>query len=399
MKLSAIPALALLVVASSVTLAQTTTMVVDVPTRGVTQRFLYVRPAAPLANIIALPGGDGRFDLQSDGTIGNIASRCFPVYRVRQALADRGFAIGFVDAASDGNVRDEHDSGEVLRYMQQHDNVPTWVIGGSASTGAVAVLASYLPAGDPVGVIFFSPIPIATSLMASVRRDALIVYHVLDYGAAANALYNGLTSAPAKEEAGFGGGNNNSCGYHLFNGIDDLFLTTIADFMQTYNNSLVPDVAVAIEYYHRGLDHYFLTHREDQIAILDAGDVIKGWTRTGQSFKVWTAPRADTSPVCRFYIPPEKGDSHYYGRDPVECNATAAREPTFIEEDPQFFHIVLPTDGVCPAGTRNVYRVFSNRPDVNHRYMVDPAIRDQMVAQGWIAEGAGPDVVVMCAPS
>jgi hypothetical protein len=45
-----------------------------------------------------------------------------------------------------------------------------------------------------------------------------------------------------------------------------------------------------------------------------------------------------------------------------------------------------------------VYRVFSNRTDANHRYMVDRAVRDQMVAHGWLAEGDGPDLVVMCSP-
>ena len=45
-----------------------------------------------------------------------------------------------------------------------------------------------------------------------------------------------------------------------------------------------------------------------------------------------------------------------------------------------------------------MYRVFSNRPDANHRYTTSRAIRDQMVAKGWLAEGDGPDLVVMCAP-
>ena len=102
--------------------------------------------------------------------------------------------------------------------------------------------------------------------------------------------------------------------------------------------------------------------------------------------------------MCRYYIPPDKGDSHFYGRGTAECTATGAANPTFINEDPQFFHVRLPAAGVCPEGTRNVYRTFSNRTDANHRYMVDPAIRDHMVARGWLAEGDGPDLVVMCAP-
>lgn len=62
-------------------------------------------------------------------------------------------------------------------------------------------------------------------------------------------------------------------------------------------------------------------------------------------------------------------------------------------------NMFLPVAGVCPAGTTNVYRVFDNRPDANHRYMTDKSLRDAKVAKGWIAEGDGADLVVMCAPT
>jgi hypothetical protein len=35
---------------------------------------------------------------------------------------------------------------------------------------------------------------------------------------------------------------------------------------------------------------------------------------------------------------------------------------------------------------------------VNHRYTIDRALRDAMVAKGWVAEGDGPDAVAMCVP-
>ena len=60
--------------------------------------------------------------------------------------------------------------------------------------------------------------------------------------------------------------------------------------------------------------------------------------------------------------------------------------------------MTLPAAGVCPAATVPIYRVFSNRADANHRYMTDRAVRAQMAAKGWLAEGDGPDLVVMCAP-
>jgi hypothetical protein len=82
----------------------------------------------------------------------------------------------------------------------------------------------------------------------------------------------------------------------------------------------------------------------------------------------------------------------------VECNATGQKNPSFSLEDPAFMQMFLPTAGTCPASTTQIYRVFSNRPDANHRYMTDKAIRTQMTAKGWAAEGDGPDLVVMCAP-
>ena len=157
--------------------------------------------------------------------------------------------------------------------------------------------------------------------------------------------------------------------------------------------------AQVVEYYNASQDHYFMTWVPDEIAKLDAGTTIKGWARTGNSFQTYTTAQFGTSPICRFYIPPVLGDSHFYGRGTAECNATAQKNPSFILEDPAFMQMFLPTLGVCPANTTEVYRVFDNRPDANHRYMTDKTVRDQMVAKGWIAEGDGPNLVVMCAPS
>ena len=50
-------------------------------------------------------------------------------------------------------------------------------------------------------------------------------------------------------------------------------------------------------------------------------------------------------------------------------------------------------------GKELFYRAFDNRADANHRYTTSRAIRDQMVAMGYIAEGYGDDAVIMCAPA
>ena len=43
-----------------------------------------------------------------------------------------------------------------------------------------------------------------------------------------------------------------------------------------------------------------------------------------------------------------------------------------------------------------VYRLWNNRVDSNHRYTSDRPTRDEMVAKGYVAEGYGPDSVIMC---
>ena len=179
----------------------------------------------------------------------------------------------------------------------------------------------------------------------------------------------------------------------------DLYAGAQAGGVWRYTQTAAPAVPVpVIEFYNASLDHYFITWVTDEIAKLDAGTTIKGWTRTGQSFKTYTAAQPGTSPVCRYYIPPALGDSHFFGRGTAECDATGQKNPSFVRESPDFMQMFLPAAGVCPAGTVQVYRVFSNRPDANHRYMTDEGIRTQMTAKGWLAEGDGPDLVVMCAP-
>lgn len=156
-------------------------------------------------------------------------------------------------------------------------------------------------------------------------------------------------------------------------------------------------IETAVEFYASALDHYFISTDPAEIAALDSG-TIKGWARTGYSFNTYASISIGTSPVCRFYIPPEFGDSHFFGRGVSECAATHAKFPQFVYESEEVFAMELPVNGVCGGATIPVYRVFDNRADANHRYTTDRSVRGAMVAKGWIAEGDGPDAVVMCSP-
>lgn len=152
-----------------------------------------------------------------------------------------------------------------------------------------------------------------------------------------------------------------------------------------------------IEYYHKGFDHYFVSSLAADIEALDSGR-LAGWARSGQTFKAYPSPVAGAEPICRLYIPPAFGNSHFYGRKVAESDQTRAKFPQFVFESPAVMYLLVPVNGVCAAGTIPVYRAFSNRADANHRYTITRTLRDEMVGRGWIAEGDGPDLVVMCAP-
>ncbi|MFO1316383.1 MAG: hypothetical protein U1F58_12330 [Burkholderiales bacterium] len=155
-----------------------------------------------------------------------------------------------------------------------------------------------------------------------------------------------------------------------------------------------------VEFYNVTLDHYFVSSLAADIGALDSG-TFKGWSRTGLSFKAYGGAAAGASPVCRFYIPPAQGDSHFYSASPAECAEVAQKFPGFSYESPAVMYEGLPepVTGACAPGTVPVYRLWNRRADTNHRYTTDAAVRGAMVAKGYVPEGYGPDGVAMCAPS
>ena len=163
--------------------------------------------------------------------------------------------------------------------------------------------------------------------------------------------------------------------------------------------SVPAGTAEVVEYYHQGLDHYFITLAPDEIAALDSG-TFSGWARTGYTFRAWIAPGPGTNPVCRFYLPPATGDSHFYSADPAECDRVRAGNPTFADEGTRF-HVALPdpASGACPAATAPVYRFWNRRSgDTNHRYTTSLQIARDMLARGYAPEGygTGPYFPIMC---
>lgn len=171
----------------------------------------------------------------------------------------------------------------------------------------------------------------------------------------------------------------------------------------TMPTGLVPAVARAVEYFHSGLHHYFMTADATEIDALDNGRFL-GWERTGMSFNV-VDPAAHTSgmasAVCRYYGSPAYGlNTHFYSASPDECAAVHRQWPMeWILESNNVFQVYMPymATGVCPAGTLPIYRTW-NQQDTNHRYTMDAQVQTMMMGRGFIAEGYGNPAVAMCSP-
>ena len=157
---------------------------------------------------------------------------------------------------------------------------------------------------------------------------------------------------------------------------------------------------VLIEYIDATFGHYFITSNSDEITKLDNG-TIAGWTRTGFQFNAYAVAPAGESPVCRFYstaFAPKF--PHFFTPFPAECKVVASN-PNWLLESAAAFYAALPAvDGSCAAGSSPVYRLYNNGQGAapNHRYTTDLHVRAQMIAQGWVPEGIGPDAVEMCSP-
>jgi hypothetical protein len=89
------------------------------------------------------------------------------------------------------------------------------------------------------------------------------------------------------------------------------------------------------------------------------------------------------------------GESHFYSILATEC-ADVAQYPAHLETRSAFFAALPDTaTGACRADETPMYRLWNPRGS-DHRYTTKPAVRDQMVARGYIVEGYGPVPVAMC---
>ncbi|RJR42578.1 MAG: alpha/beta hydrolase [Deltaproteobacteria bacterium] len=259
----------------TVSWAQLTPTVVDIPTRpGVTQRFLLVGQVNPKAAVILFAGGHGGLQIQPDGSFLWGAENF--LVRTREMFAAQGLLVAVVDAPSDRQSppylsgfrqTSQHvaDIKAVIAWLKQQAHIPVWLVGTSRGTQSAAFIGTQLPlaGGGPDGLVLTStiltdPYGRAVPLMELNRIGVpvLVAHHLQDgcflcpYTELPN-LMNKLTGAPKTELLTFDGGQTTGdpCepwAYHGFNGIEEEVVTKIAKWITT-NTNIVPVYDVLLD--------------------------------------------------------------------------------------------------------------------------------------------------------
>ncbi|MBK9606006.1 MAG: S8 family peptidase [Betaproteobacteria bacterium] len=144
------------------------------------------------------------------------------------------------------------------------------------------------------------------------------------------------------------------------------------------------------EFKNVALNHYFRTAEGAEARAVGTGAAGDGWFDTLDYFYAGAIPTHDTVPVCRFYGTPGRGpNSHFYTANAAEC-AIVKGDPGWTYEGIAFYAAPI-IGGGCASGLRAVYRSYNGRAqfnDTNHRFTTSLKTQQQMVAQGWISEGA-----------
>jgi hypothetical protein len=82
------------------------------------------------------------------------------------------------------------------------------------------------------------------------------------------------------------------------------------------------------------------------------------WTRTGETFNVWTGPESGALPTCRFFNPTFYIE-HFYTPYEAECTALQANADWHWQYEGIVFYLKVPDEnGNCPIGTTILYRLF-----------------------------------------
>jgi hypothetical protein len=173
--------------------------------------------------------------------------------------------------------------------------------------------------------------------------------------------------------------------------------------------------STAIEFFKAATNTYFMSADAAEVAQYDG---LAGWARTGKSFKVWPFVDTPNNPYSGFLNPATvpsyalRSCKFLNGQSGSAFYSAMFEECVFLKQlqqqaNPSTFNgwsyqgiafAVLPTRaGQCEPGAKPVYRAYNNgylTGNANHRWTDDASVYQQMLAQGWIGDGAA-----FCVPS
>ena len=244
--------------------AATSSLVSIKTPRGVTQKFILIKPENPVAAVILFAGGKGALGLKSASAMG-WGSGNFLV-RSRDKFAGHELMVAVIDAPSDQGDKmnaifrmskaHADDIAAVAAYLKKEKDVPVWVVGTSmgtfsAANGAIGaqnvdglVLTSTITRSKPDWKIKSSHRDgVASMALAKVTVPTLIVSHKKDGcdvtpASDAPKLQSRLTKAAKVEIVLLDGGSppqSEPCeakSQHGYLGIEDQAVGSVAKFIK-----------------------------------------------------------------------------------------------------------------------------------------------------------------------
>lgn len=198
-------------------------------------RAVLLKPPAPHASVILMPGGDGRIDAGSGGTIGHLKNN--QLVRTRGAYRARGLAVLVVDA--DVNLKAAVDYMRALK-------APVTVIGTSRGTlraaegiaagarpDALVLTSGFLSgesgSGQNVESILGSPSHLPRTLVIAHRQDGC--RFTQPAGVEPFVKWAGGRARVVWLDGGLAVGNPcGAKGHHGFNGLDGRVVSIAAGF-------------------------------------------------------------------------------------------------------------------------------------------------------------------------
>ena len=225
--------------------------VAQLPTAQGDMRIINYRPETPLANLLILYGGNGKFSfIPPDGGIPSdiflqFVNRGSSVYLVDvpASMQAQGWSIAYRNTP-------QHlaELTTALQYAHSRDHLPAWILGWSAGTVSATNLAISTPRSTPFGIILESP---ATAVAGGVldmnlealQRPTLLLTHVNDMcpgtpPANAPVIMSRISATPARRHVQFTGGITfaaDACsgdGPHGLGGLDIPFADEVASWQR-----------------------------------------------------------------------------------------------------------------------------------------------------------------------